>query len=107
VGPSDRADPFASVAVWYSSNSEVCVPYSLLLQCLARVHARSAQKEAALPAAVVVGAGAMLASPLAAQAAVTPSLQNFLYSLVAGATVLAAIAGAITLVSNFDPVSRE
>ncbi len=50
----------------------------------------------AVPAAVVVAAGAMLASPLVAEAAVTPSLRNFFYSLAAGATVLAAIAGAVT-----------
>ena len=48
----------------------------------------------------------MLSTPLAAQAAVTPSLNNFLLSLVAGATVLVVIAGGITAVSNFDPVNR-
>jgi hypothetical protein len=49
----------------------------------------------------------MAANPLVAEAAaVTPSLKNFLYSLVAGGAVLAAIAGAITAVSNFDPVKR-
>lgn len=47
-----------------------------------------------------------MASPLVAEAAVTPSLKNFLLSLVAGATVLAGIAGAVTAVSNFDPVKR-
>lgn len=48
-----------------------------------------------------------MANPLVAEAAVTPSLRNFLYSLLAGGTVLAAIAGAVTAVSNFDPVNRE
>ena len=67
----------------------------------------SAQKQSvALPAAVVAATGAALAHPLVAEAAVTPSLQNFLYSLVAGATVLGAIALAITAVSNFDRVQR-
>jgi hypothetical protein len=48
-----------------------------------------------------------MANPLVAEAAsVTPSLRNFLYSLVAGATVLGAIALAVTAVSNFDPVKR-
>lgn len=65
-------------------------------------------KAAALQAAVIVSAGAALAHPLAAEAAsVTPSLKNFLLSLVAGATVLAGIAAAVTLVSNFDPVARD
>jgi hypothetical protein len=60
-----------------------------------------------VPAAVVVAAGAAMASPLMAEAAVTPSLRNFFYSLAAGATVLAVIAGAVTAVSNFDPVNRS
>lgn len=50
----------------------------------------------------MASAGAALASPLAAEAAVTPSLKNFLLSLVAGAVVLAGIAGAVTAVSSFD-----
>eukprot|EP00199_Chlamydomonas_sp_CCMP681_P003767 CAMPEP_0119103608 /NCGR_PEP_ID=MMETSP1180-20130426/2013_1 /TAXON_ID=3052 ORGANISM="Chlamydomonas cf sp, Strain CCMP681" /NCGR_SAMPLE_ID=MMETSP1180 /ASSEMBLY_ACC=CAM_ASM_000741 /LENGTH=106 /DNA_ID=CAMNT_0007088159 /DNA_START=57 /DNA_END=377 /DNA_ORIENTATION=+ len=72
-----------------------------------RASQKQASSMAALPAAIVVGAASMMASPLMAQAAVTPSLRNFLYSLLAGATVLAGIAGAVTVVSNFDPVSRE
>lgn len=60
-----------------------------------------------MQAALVSGAAAALASPLAAEAAtVTPSLKNFLLSLVAGATVLAAIAAGVTAVSSFDPVNR-
>jgi hypothetical protein len=35
-----------------------------------------------------------------------PYPRNFIYSLVAGAAVLGLIAGAITAVSNFDPVKR-
>ncbi|GBG00095.1 hypothetical protein Rsub_12916 [Raphidocelis subcapitata] len=70
----------------------------------------SAQKQertmAAVSAGVISGVGAMMASPLVAEAAVTPSLKNFLYSLVAGGVVLAGIAGAITAVSTFDPVKR-
>eukprot|EP00983_Pelagomonas_calceolata_P037882 1136567-Pelagomonas_calceolata.AAC.3 len=56
----------------------------------------------ALQAGVIASAGAALANPMVAEASVTPSLKNFLLSLVAGATVLAAIAGAVTAVSNFD-----
>ncbi|KAI8465761.1 MAG: chloroplast photosystem II subunit X [Monoraphidium minutum] len=70
----------------------------------------SAQKQeraaAAVTAGVVAGVASMMAQPLAAEAAVTPSLQNFLYSLVAGGVVLGGIAVAITAVSNFDPVKR-
>jgi hypothetical protein len=48
-----------------------------------------------------------MANPLVAEAStVTPSLRNFLYSLIAGATVLGALGLAVTAVSNFDPVKR-
>lgn len=65
------------------------------------------QQQLALPAGVIAAAGAALANPLVAEAAsVTPSLRNFLYSLIAGATVLGALGLAVTAVSNFDPVKR-
>ncbi len=37
-----------------------------------------------MPAALTVAAGAALSSPLAAQAAVTPSLKNLINSVIAG-----------------------
>ena len=48
---------------------------------------RSAEKREqtlAMPAALTVAAGAALSSPLAAQAAVTPSLKNLINSVIAG-----------------------
>ena len=42
---------------------------------------------------------AVMANPMAAQAAATPSLNNLIGSLVAGGVVLVGIAGAVTLVS--------
>ncbi|KAK9806746.1 hypothetical protein WJX72_001131 [[Myrmecia] bisecta] len=71
-----------------------------------RVMASAEQKQVA-PAAVTAAVASLLASPLAAQAGTTPSLQNLLYSVVAGGAVLGAIALAITAVSNFDPLSRS
>lgn len=65
------------------------------------------QKLSALPTAVTLAVGAAMASPLMAQASVTPSLKNFLYSLVAGGTVLVAIVAGVTFVSTFDPVKRD
>lgn len=59
-----------------------------------------------LQAAIISGCAAALCNPLVAEAAVTPSLKNFMLSLVAGATVLVAISGAVTVVSGFDPVNR-
>ncbi|XP_059276675.1 uncharacterized protein LOC132030900 [Lycium ferocissimum] len=58
-----------------------------------------------------LSAGVLTASmvvPDVAQAAdgVSPSLKNFLLSIVSGGVVLAAIIGAIIGVSNFDPVKR-
>ena len=47
-----------------------------------------------------------MASPLVAQAGVTPTLKNLVSSVIAGSVVLGAIAIAITAVSNFDPVRR-
>lgn len=71
----------------------------------------SAQKQQSavsqqLVAGVTAASVAVMATPLPAMASVTPSLQNFLYSLVAGATVLGGLALAVTAVSNFDPVKR-
>lgn len=57
-------------------------------------------------AGVTAAAGAAMASPLAAEAAVTPSLKNLLLSVVAGGTVLVGLFGAVTLVAQFDPVNR-
>jgi VIT1/CCC1 family predicted Fe2+/Mn2+ transporter len=71
----------------------------------------SAQKEsspvaAQLTAGLAAAAASNMLMPLAAAAEVTPSLRNFIYSLVAGGAVLGGIALAITAVSNFDPVRR-
>ena len=52
-----------------------------------------------MAAGVTAAAVAVLANPLAAEAAGTPSLNNLIGSVFAGAFVLAAIAGAITAVS--------
>ncbi|KAB5514187.1 hypothetical protein DKX38_028093 [Salix brachista] len=72
------------------------------------------QVKASLKEKVVTGltAGALTASmviPEVAEAAgpgVSPSLNNFLFSIVAGGVVLVAIAGAVAGVANFDPVKR-
>jgi hypothetical protein len=46
--------------------------------------------------------------PEVAEAApgISPSLKNFLLSIVSGGVVLVAIVGAVVAVSNFDPVKR-
>ncbi|MEW5297788.1 MAG: hypothetical protein WDW38_006972 [Sanguina aurantia] len=62
---------------------------------------------AAVPAAVICALGAAMVNPLYAEASITPSLRNFLYSLLAGGTVLAGIVVAITAVSSFDRTRRQ
>ncbi|CAA3024698.1 membrane family [Olea europaea subsp. europaea] len=70
--------------------------------------------KASLKEKMVTGltAGALTASmmvPDVAEAAsgVSPSLKNFLLSIVAGGVVLVVILGAVIGVSNFDPVKRS
>ena len=66
----------------------------------------SQQRQYQLPVAVTTGVAAALANPLVAEAGVTPSLKNLLYSVVAGGTIAVLIATAVTGVSNFDPTKR-
>ena len=70
------------------------------------------QVSASMKEKVVTGltAAALTASmmvPDVAEAAVTPSLKNFLLSIVAGGVVLAVLVGAVVGVANFDPVKRS
>lgn len=58
-------------------------------------------------AAVAATTAAYAMAPMAAQAAVTPSLKNLGLSVIAGGTVLGAIAVAVALVSQFDQVDRK
>ena len=64
------------------------------------------QRQYQLPVAVTTGLAAAMANPLMAEAGVTPSLKNLLYSVVAGGTIAVLIATAVTGVSNFDPTKR-
>jgi hypothetical protein len=57
--------------------------------------------------AVTAASVAMALEPLAAQAASTDSLNNMLYSFVAGGVVLAGLLGAVYGVSAFDKVNRS
>ncbi|CAG9465846.1 unnamed protein product [Pedinophyceae sp. YPF-701] len=70
------------------------------------VKASAEKKVEKVAAAVIASTGAVMANPLVAEAAVTPSLKNLLNSVVAGGVVLIAIAGAVTAVSSFDQLDR-
>ncbi|KAL0327450.1 UNVERIFIED_CONTAM: hypothetical protein Scaly_0903200 [Sesamum calycinum] len=65
-------------------------------------------KEKAVAGMTAAAVAVSMVVPEVAQAAegVTPSLKNFLLSIVAGGVVLGVIAGAVVAVSNFDPVKR-
>lgn len=72
--------------------------------------ASSSLKEKAVRGLTAAAITASMVVPEVAQAAgsdVSPSLKNFLLSIVAGGVVLTAILGAVIGVSNFDPVKRS
>ncbi|XP_073150572.1 uncharacterized protein [Henckelia pumila] len=64
-------------------------------------------KEKAVTGLTAAALTASMIVPDVAEAAVSPSLKNFLLSIVAGGVVLFAIVGAVIGVSNFDPVKRS
>ncbi|KAH7572081.1 hypothetical protein ACOSP7_015097 [Xanthoceras sorbifolium] len=66
-------------------------------------------KEKAVTGLTAAALTASMVIPEVAEAAdsgLTPSLKNFLLSIVAGGVVLTAIVGAVIGVANFDPVKR-
>ncbi|KAI3447190.1 hypothetical protein Pfo_003855 [Paulownia fortunei] len=70
---------------------------------------RASLKEKAVTGLTAAALTASMIVPDVAEAAsgVSPSLKNFLLSIVAGGVVLTAIVGAVIGVSNFDPVKRS
>ncbi|XP_042442288.1 uncharacterized protein LOC122027405 [Zingiber officinale] len=70
----------------------------------------SSEKEKALGGLAAAAMVAALVIPEVAEAAqpgISPSLKNFLLSIVSGGVVVGVIAGAVVAVSNFDPVKRS
>lgn len=75
----------------------------------AKLQVQASLKEKAITGLTAAAMTASMLVPDVAQAAgndFSPSLKNFLLSIVAGGVVLAAIFGAVIGVSNFDPVKR-
>ncbi|XVF35279.1 hypothetical protein REPUB_Repub18cG0132100 [Reevesia pubescens] len=75
----------------------------------ARLQVQASFKEKAVTGLTAAALTASMIIPEVAEAAesgVSPSLKNFLLSIVAGGIVLSAIVGAVIGVSNFDPVKR-
>jgi len=76
---------------------------------VAVVRASSSAQNPAKEWAAAAAVAAALVLPEVAEAAqpgISPSLKNFLLSIVSGGVVLVAIVGAVVAVSNFDPVKR-
>ncbi|KAF3439659.1 hypothetical protein FNV43_RR17937 [Rhamnella rubrinervis] len=76
----------------------------------ARLQVKASLKEKAVSGLTAAALTASMVIPDVAQAAdsgVSPSLKNFLLSIVAGGVVLTALVGAVIGVSNFDPVKRS
>ncbi|KAH7656538.1 Photosystem II PsbX protein [Dioscorea alata] len=74
------------------------------------ITASSSMKEKAMTGLTAVALTAALVIPEMAEAAqpgISPSLKNFLLSIVAGGVVLTVIVGAVVAVANFDPVKRS
>ncbi|KAK9142208.1 hypothetical protein Syun_011608 [Stephania yunnanensis] len=72
-----------------------------------RFQVAASLKEKAVTGLTAVALTASMVVPDVAEAAVSPSLKNFLLSIVAGGVVFGAIVGAVIGVSNFDPVKRS
>jgi len=76
---------------------------------MAVVRASAQKQHPAKEWAAAAAVAAALVLPEVAEAApgISPSLKNFLLSIVSGGVVLVAIVGAVVAVSNFDPVKRR
>ncbi|XP_058078301.1 uncharacterized protein LOC131226689 [Magnolia sinica] len=84
-------------------------PASPSLKSNGRFQVRASFKEKAVTGLTAVALTAAMVIPDVAEAAqpgLSPSLKNFLLSIVAGGVVLTALIGAVIGVANFDPVKR-
>ena len=72
-----------------------------------RFQVRTSMKEKVVTGLTAAALTASMMVPDVAEAAVSPSLKNFLLSIAAGGVVVVAIIGAVIGVSNFDPVKRS
>ncbi|XP_068659907.1 uncharacterized protein [Aristolochia californica] len=79
------------------------------LKANGRVEISASFKEKAVTGLTAAALTAVMVLPDVAEAAqpgVSPSLKNFLLSIVAGGVVLGVLVGAVVGVANFDPVKR-
>ncbi|KAK4415740.1 hypothetical protein Salat_2681400 [Sesamum alatum] len=81
-------------------------PSKVVSKPIGKFEVKASLKEKAVTGLTAAALTASMIVPDVAEAAVSPSLKNFLLSIVAGGVVLTAIVGAVIGVSNFDPVKR-
>ncbi|QCE13555.1 uncharacterized protein LOC114163292 [Vigna unguiculata] len=72
-----------------------------------RFQVRASMKEKVVTGLTAAALTASMMAPDVAEAAVSPSLKNFLLSIAAGGVVVVAIIGVVIGVANFDPVKRS
>ncbi|GAB4836957.1 hypothetical protein Ancab_001871 [Ancistrocladus abbreviatus] len=72
-----------------------------------KLQVQASFKEKAVTGLTAAMLTASMVVPQVAEAAVTPSLKNFLLSIFAGGVVLAVLGGAVIGVAFFDPVKRS
>ncbi|KAK7328869.1 hypothetical protein VNO77_22997 [Canavalia gladiata] len=72
-----------------------------------RFQVRASMKDKVVTGLTAAALTVSMMVPDVAEAAVSPSLKNFLLSIAAGGVVLAVIVGAVIGVANFDPVKRS
>jgi len=100
VVPTSEASFKAPLALRASKGVAVSKPNG-------RFEVRASLKEKVVTGLTAAALTASMVVPDVAEAAVTPSLKNFLLSIAAGGVVAVAIVGAVIGVSNFDPVKRS
>ncbi|KAH6806620.1 hypothetical protein C2S51_031451 [Perilla frutescens var. frutescens] len=82
-------------------------PSRMVSKTAGKFRVRASLKEKAVTGLTAAALAASMIVPDVAEAAVSPSLKNFLLSIVAGGVVAVAIVGAVIAVANFDPVKRS
>lgn len=98
--PNSEASFFQPLRVKPSKKAVAMKPTSKAIQASLKEKAVTGLTAAALTASMVIPEAAEAASSF------SPSLKNFLLSIIAGGVVLGAIFGAVIGVANFDPVKR-
>ncbi|KAI0528643.1 hypothetical protein KFK09_001185 [Dendrobium nobile] len=89
-----------------AANSQKAKPNGLQLTVKASSSSAKEKAITGLTAAALVAVMVVPEIAEAAQPGLSPSLKNFLLSIVSGGVVLGVIVGAVIGVSNFDPVKR-